>query len=153
MNCKSAFWLSRPVLNWDDIYKWAGTAKVQKLMPPSELHMTLATVRKPVDWKDLEIHKDTIEIPAGFKKVEIFAFTIKALIFKNDRISARHQQLLSLYPEMDHTHFRPHVSLYKGGRMPKADYEGPLVLGPERIEEFDPDFQGVKHMKVSDFVF
>lgn len=155
MSFKSAFWLSRPLLNWEEVYKWASTAKIKKLMPPTELHMTLATVRNPVAWDNLDLQDDVIEVPAGFKKVEIFAFTIKALIFKNDAIMKRHKELSVMYPEMDHReHFRPHVSLYKGGQMPKADYEGTLVFGPERIQEFDAEgFTGIKHIKVSDYIF
>lgn len=113
--------------------------------------MTLATVRTPVDWSGLEKRDDELVIPAGLKTVQIFAYTIKGLTFGHPAVKARHEELLAMFPEMDHPILRPHVSLYKGGRMPHAPYEGELVFGPERAEEFDLDrAHGLKHVKVAD---
>lgn len=147
------FWLSRPLLNVIDVYRWGEGAGINKMMPPDELHMTIATVREAVSWDSIELHQDELVIPAGPKPVQIFAYTIKALTFSDSRVAARHAEILARYPEMDHPVLRPHVSLYKGGRMPKTNYEGELVLGAERIEEFDVTSNlGIKHIKISDYL-
>jgi len=146
-------WMSRRLENWKDVCLWAETAGVKKIIPPEQLHLTLATVREPVDHSLVTPKEDTIVIERGPKPVQIFAWTIKALTFDDPRLSARHEELLSIYPAIDHPVFRPHLSLYKGGRMPKIGYEGLLVFGPERVIEFDPDnSRGIKHAKVTDIL-
>lgn len=150
---KKPLWLHRPVLSWPAIYRWADTGGIRKLMPPDQLHMTLATVRQPVDWTGLELRTDELVIPAGPKPIQIFAWTIKALTFDHSAVRDRHAELLALFPQMDHPNLRPHISLYKGGRMPEGIYEGEIVLGPEQADEFDPtNTQGIKHVKVGDML-
>ena len=146
-------WLSRPLRNIEDVYRWGGEAGIKKMMPPEQLHITLATVRTPVSWEGLDLFDDELIIPAGHKTVQIFAYTIKALTFSDPRIKTRHEQLLARFPQMDHPLLRPHVSLYKGGRMPKVGYEGELVFGPERLERFDAtNTKGIKHIVIADYL-
>lgn len=146
-------WISRPLENWQDVCAWAQDAGVRKIIPPEHLHLTMATVREPVDHSLVTAEEDEIIIAPGAKPVQIFAWTIKALTFTDPRLTARHAELLRAYPAMDHPDFRPHLSLFKGGRMPRSEYDGPLVFGPERILEFGSDnSRGIKHAKVSDLL-
>lgn len=150
---EAPLWLSRPLINWIDVYRWGAEAGIKKMMPPDQLHLTLATVRAPVSWDGVELIENEIIIPAGHKSVQIFAWTIKALTFGHPEIKARHESLVARYPQMDHPLLRPHVSLYKGGRMPQNGYEGELVFGPERLEVFDAEnYQGIKHVKLADYL-
>ena len=91
-------WVYRPLESVRNVYEWGVTAGVPKMMPPSSLHMTLATVRVPVRWGDLKLRTDTLVIPAGFKTVQIFAYTIKALTFGHPEIKARHEELVEMFP-------------------------------------------------------
>jgi hypothetical protein len=145
-------WLYRPLLNWQDIYEWADAQGIKKLMPPEQLHMTLATCREPVDWSHLELNQDTIEIPEGHKVVQIFGYTAKAIAFGHSRVKERHEDLALRYPTMDHSHMlRPHVTLMRGGKLPREPYLGKLVFGPEVAQEFNAQAaRDVKHVKVSD---
>lgn len=146
-------WLYRPLRNVDDVYRFGVDAGIKKMMPPEALHMTIATVRTPVSWDGIELLTDELVIPAGHKTVQIFAYTIKALTFGHPQVKARHEEILALFPQMDHPLLRPHVSLYKGGRMPKIGYEGELVFGPERMEEFDAgNAKGIKHLVIADYL-
>lgn len=146
-------WISRLLLNTCGVYEWGYRAGVRKMMPPDSIHMTLATVRTPVIWGDLELQNDELVIPAGLKTVQIFAFTIKALTFGDPRVKARHEWLVERFPEIDHRILRPHVSLYKGGTMPRLPYEGELVFGPERAMVFDAEnAAGIKHIKLADHI-
>lgn len=150
---KSALWIGRPLLNIRPVMEWAHEVGIRKVIPPEHLHLTLATVRTPVEWSDLDLQAEDLVIPAGLKTAQIFAYTIKALTFGHPAIKARHEQLLAMFPEMDHPILRPHVSLYKGGRMPRAPYEGELVFGPEVAKEFNSDAaMGIKHVKVADLL-
>lgn len=144
-------WLHRRVLNVEDVLAWLVDAGVPKCMPPDQIHFTQATIRASVDWSGIEPDTEDLLLPPGPKPTQIFASTIKALTFRHDRIAERHASLLERYPMIDHAVIRPHVSLYKGGRMPKGVYEGALHLGPEVLTAFDSDnAMGIKHVRTTD---
>jgi hypothetical protein len=147
-------WLHRPLLNWRDIYAWGLQQGVRKMMPPEQLHVTLATVRQPVEWadEDLELQTDELIVPAGHKPVQIFGYTAKALAFSNPCIERRHQALLARFPQMDHPMLRPHVTLFRGGKMPKGAYDGELVFGPEIADVFDEaNARNIKHVRIDGY--
>lgn len=126
-------------------------AGIRKMIPFDQQHFTQATIRQPVAWEDLELDPNELVIPAGPKATQIFAYTIKALVFDHPMIRRRHEHLLHLFPQMDHPTMRPHLSLYKGGRMPRVVFEGELVFGPEIADKFDANNAlGIKHVKVGD---
>lgn len=150
---KAPLWIARPLLTVRPVLEWLSGEGIKKVIPPEQLHLTLATVRTPVEWGDLDLRTDELVIPEGFKTAQIFAYTLKALTFGHPDIKSRHDQLLARFPEMDHPLLRPHVTLYKGGRMPRGGYEGPLVFGPERAEVFDAtNTMGIKHVKIADML-
>jgi hypothetical protein len=124
------------------------------MMPPEQLHLTLATVREPVEWADEDLALDTGEltVPAGLKPVQIFGYMVKALAFSDLRVERRHEILLARFPQMDHPMLRPHVTLFRGGKMPKAAYHGELVFGPEVAEVFnEANARGIKHVRIDGY--
>jgi hypothetical protein len=147
-------WLHRPLLNWREVYDWAKETGIKKLMPPEELHLTLATCREPVDWSNLTLMTDTIEVEAGHKVVQIFGFVAKAIAFGHPAVKERHAELAKLFPTMDHPDImRPHVTLMRGGKMPKEPYLGKLVFGPEVAQEFnETEIREIKHVKVKEYL-
>ena len=151
---RDPLWLHRRLLNWRDIYAWALEQGIRKMMPPDQLHVTLATVREPVEWSenDLEVQTDEITVPAGPKPVQIFGYTLKALAFSDPGIERRHAILLGRFPQMDHPTLRPHVTLFRGGKMPKGAYHGELVFGPEIAEVFDAaNARSIKHVRIDGY--
>lgn len=146
-------WLHRPLINWQDIFDWANETGVKKLMPPEQLHLTLATCREPVDWSDLVLKEDILEVEAGHKTVQIFGFMAKAIAFGHPAVKERHEELAALYPTMDHSAMlRPHVTLMRGGKMPKEPYLGKLVFGPEVAQEFNETaIREIKHVLAKDY--
>ncbi len=148
---RNPLWIHRPLINWQNVYEWGEAAGIKKMMPPSQLHMTVVTVRHPTEWGDLKLRTNELVIPIGHKPVQIFAYTIKALTFDHADIQERHKEILAMFPKMDHRLMRPHVSLYKGGRMPKLEYQGELIFGPEEATIFDEtNVGGIKHVKISE---
>lgn len=142
------FWLYRPVLNADDILLWAGANRVKKIMPLEELHTTIAVVREPVEWP---VDLKTNEITITGASMQIFGYTVKALAFECPELVERRAELAERFPQMDHvTNMRPHVSLYRGGRMIQTDYTGDIILGPEQIVEFvEEQGRNIKHVSVA----
>lgn len=147
-------WLHRPLINWMDVYEWAEASGIKKLLPPEQLHITLATCRTPVDWSSIVVQTDTLTIPEGHKVVQIFGYIAKAIAFGHPAIKERHTELSSLLPTMDHADIlRPHLTLMRGGKMPKDAYLGKLVFGPEVLQEFNPQaVKTIKHSLVRDIL-
>lgn len=147
-------WLYRPLLNTRDIFECSAEQNIKKMLPPEQLHLTLATVRKPVDVSGLVTLDDIIFVPEGHKQVQIFGYTAKAIAFGHPDIKARHEELAIQFPQMDHAKMlRPHVTIMRGGKMPRGVYEGPLHFGPEILSEFNEELaRNIPHMKVADFV-
>ena len=145
-------WIHRRVISRQAIREWCMEAGIRKVIPFDQQHFTQATVRTPVEWGDLMLDPNELVIPAGPKPTRIFAYTIKALTFDHPLIQARHAWLRERFPAMDHAKImRPHVSLYKGGRMPRTEFEGEIVLGPEIAEEFVAgNALGIKHVRTDD---
>lgn len=154
MSRKSPVWIHRPLVNVDDVFAYAEAAGIKKMMPADQLHLTLATVRTSVEWEELPLLDDMLVVPAGHKTVQILGWSVKALTFGHPEVKRRHEDLLALYPTMDHPLLRPHVSLFRGGKMPRMGYEGELVFGPERAERFDAGkARDIKHVLVTDHVY
>jgi hypothetical protein len=146
-------WLYRPLLNIRPIFEFAHQQGIKKMMPPEQLHGTLATVRAPVEWDDLELETDELVVPEGHKMIQIFGYTVKAMAFGHPRFKARHEYLLERFPTMDHPMLRPHVTLYRGGKMPREGYTGELVFGPEIACEFSEQAaRNIKHISVKDWL-
>jgi hypothetical protein len=124
------------------------------MMPPEQIHVTLATVRQPVEWAedDLELANNELVVPAGPKSVQIFGYTVKAIAFADPRIERRHEELLARFPQMDHPVMRPHVTLFRGGKMPKRPYHGELEFGPEIADVFDEArARNIKHVRIDGY--
>jgi len=154
MENTKTLWLRRPLLNAREIYEWALETGISKMMPAEELHLTLATCREPVDWSGLVLEEDTLEISEGPKPIQIFGFMSKAIAFSHERVSQRHETLAQQFPTMDHAQrTRPHVTLMRGGKMPRETYNGKLVFGPEIASEFNPvSIREIKHVKVKNYI-
>jgi hypothetical protein len=150
---RSSLCLTRPLIRQDELLRWLADQGVRKIIPTGQLHLTLATVREEVDWAGLETRDDELVVPAGQKTIQIFAYTIKAITFGHPAIRERHEKLKLLFPTMDHPVLRPHVSLFKGGRMPADPFPGELVFGPERAEPFDLSrAHGIPHVRIEDAI-
>lgn len=150
---RAPVWLSRPLLDPLPMFRWAEAAGVRKMLAPDHLHCTLATVRDPVDWKDLPLETEVIEIPAGQASLEIFGWTTKAFAFRHPDLDRRHGELARLFPSIDHPTLRAHMSLFKGGRMANLPFPGALRLGAERAVVFnDADAKGIKHVNVRNWL-
>ena len=149
----NSLWLYRPLLNWQDIYAWAHSVGVKKIMPRETLHTTILTVHTPCELDDLDLLDNEIHVPAGLKTIQLFGWTVKALTFGHPEIKERHDELSILFPKNEHPILRPHVSLFRGGKMISECYEGALIFGPEIAKEFN-GMKGrrIKHVEVSDFI-
>lgn len=139
----STLYVSRPVLNGEDIRAWAATQGLRSTLPADDMHITIAYSRAPVDRSKLTPDKSTLTITGGKRSVEMFGPDLDAMVLElqSDALSQRHQELCDAGARWDWPTYAPHVSLtYDGaGISPVVPYAGPIVLGPE---VFKPIKQG-----------
>ncbi len=141
---RKPFWLHRPVVNWEEIYRYAISAGATNIIDYKQLHVTLATVRTRADWSLFTPETDEIVIDLVDAPVEAFGTKgdVYALTFRDDRLTARFREIASLTAVDFADNFRAHITLGTGSTFvfPDRLFTGRLVLGPEKMEPFS---QGV----------
>lgn len=139
-----SLYVCRPVTNAREILAWARRQGIPNLLPPDDLHVTIAYSRAPVDWFKAYSDCPEIEIPeGGARLVERLGESAVVLLFASDRLQWRWQHFRDIGASWDHDGYQPHVTLtYDGSDLDLADiapFEGKIVLGAERFREIEDD--------------
>ncbi len=137
---KGTLFVQRRLLNADEVFHWADAEGLKTIFGPELLHVTLATVRTPVMWPELQANE--LRVNGGGRSMARFG-SANVLVFDCPEIAARHSELAALYPEMDHGgNSQPHVSLSRTGKPFSFEdivpYSGQLIFGPEEAQRFIP---------------
>lgn len=145
----ATMYVRRDVLNAGEIIKWAKEQGFSDTVPASEMHVTIAFSRTPVDWmkmgEDMSFNpKGTIEIaPGGPRRVEpLGPESAVVLLFQANALTYRHQSMLYRGASWDYDDYQPHITIIYPGAgvtIPNLNeiepYRGPIKLGPEIFEE------------------
>lgn len=133
-------YVSRPVLNRDELQAWATEQGLGELQP--DLHVTIAHSSAPVDWMKVEDDwgdpDGTLTIKAGGPRlVEPLGDHTAVLLFSSSHLGYRHERIRSIGASWDYADYQPHISLT--GEPVQLDnvepYKGVIELGPEVFEE------------------
>lgn len=141
---KASIYISRTVLNFQDIIDWAREAGFETMMPVDSLHVTVVYCKHKVDWNIVDRDQpEMILVPCeddDDRGLHMFdggatVLEIKSsdLLERNDAL--REQGIHSKFPD-----YRAHITItYQKPKGMKLDdiepYRGPIILGPEKIEE------------------
>lgn len=149
-----SLYVSRKVVNADDLIRWAKAQGFKTTQPASELHVTVAFSRKPVDWMavgdDWSSDEDgRIRVkPGGPRTVEPLGDKgAVVLMFRNDSLEWRHRRIHEegTGAVWDWPEYQPHITITWDGRdLDLANvepYTGPIVLGPEIFAEVVEDWE------------
>lgn len=140
-------YVSRPVLNAEEIRAWAESQGITDVIPAEDMHVTIAYSREPIDWIKIQEswnqnEDGTFDIePGGPRLVEPLGdrdqYTV--LMFASSALSYRHEEIKMAGASWDWPEYQPHISLSKE---PQAldiraiePYNGRIRLGPEQFEE------------------
>lgn len=137
-------YISRKVLNAEEVLTWAREQGFENLLDPDELHVTQAYSRQPLEWFDVDQSwEEKLEIGAGGPRaIEMFGSAV-VLRFASRSLQWRFEELQRLGASWDWADYKPHVTLSYAGSIPPGavPYQGRLELGPEIFEEIDdPSF-------------
>ena len=136
---KRPLWVHRPLLNWQDVYRWAIENGAIEVIHHQHLHATVATSRSRVDWYLIGgTHDDIIEVPEGDKPMIRLGDHAHALSFEHDGMAKRFFEIADKMPVDYASDFRGHITLGRGHtfRQPTLPYRGKLIFGPEIAEPF-----------------
>lgn len=135
---KKTLYVCRPLLNGDEIRRWAGEQGFKTALLPGDMHVTIAFSREPVTWDIDGKPNSNLSIKGGKREVHKFGECI-VLLFSSKILAARWQQFRDAGASWDYDGYKPHVTItYNSNdiRRAKIDpYHGELKFGAERFSE------------------
>jgi hypothetical protein len=141
-------YISRKVTNAAEILAWAKEQGFKQTLPASELHVTIAYSRKPLDWMKLgEPWEAEIEVAAGGPRLmDRFgqAGDATVLLFNKTALTWRNEEVTRAGGTWDHPEYQPHITIAYGEAPDLAaivPYRGKIVLGPEIFAEVDENWK------------
>ena len=129
-------YVSRPVLNADEILRWARAAGIKNLNPPEKLHVTIVYAEAPVDWLSFAPDEVGLELPADSgRAIEVFGEKL-VLTVHDPRLTDRNAEFGEGGAIHSFTPYRAHVTLALADGQDASlqtipVYAGKILLGPE----------------------
>ena len=143
---KKTLYVSRKVINVDDISKWASSQGLE-VSSLDKLHVTLVFSKAAVDWKKFEQDDSEMEIEVE-TKLELFGEDKNILViqFESDELAKRNKEFLDGGCSTDFDEYKPHVTIqYDLDASFDLEnikpYKGLLLLGPEEFTEVDLEWK------------
>lgn len=135
-------YVMRRVQNAGEILSWARSQGVTGLLKPSDLHVTIAYSRTPIDWMKVgDSFAGEVQISEGGPRlVEHLGKDGEAvaLLFVSSELSWRHEEINRAGASWDWPDYQPHITLsldWPGDTGSIEPYRGEILLGPEIFEE------------------
>lgn len=138
-------YVHRKVQNAAEIIRWAKRQGFKTTLPASDMHVTIAFSRQPVDWMEVgQSWQDRVEIPSGGARLMEQFGEARVLLFSGDELKWRHERIKEAGASWDHPEYQPHITISYDENAPDlADiepYQGPIILGPEIFQEVKEDW-------------
>lgn len=138
---KKTLYVHRPLLNGEEVVKWAKANGCTTCLKPDKMHVTLCYSKTPLHWP--APMNDVVTVRDFVSEVQQFDGGATVLHFHWLPFKGRNNQLLKAGATSDFPDYKSHITLtYEGaGLDPKSfsQYEGTLVFGPEIFREVDLD--------------
>jgi phage-related protein (TIGR01555 family) len=147
-----SLYVSRRVVNAEDILAHYAAQGIEGLEPAAELHVTVIYSETAIDWMLISPDWSSSERgqlqlpPGGPRQTDLLGplGDVLVLLFVDDHLAWRHQHMLDKGAASKWAEYQPHITIAKG-RSPDLDtdaitpWQGPIILGPEIFKEIDPN--------------
>jgi len=137
-------YVSRKVLNCEDIIAWAEAQAFPQIVSAKDMHVTLAFSREPVDFNEVVNRNNKITINGGEREVKHLGPDAVVIKFSSKVLSKRWKELCNIGCSWDYDGYQPHITItYDGSKINVKDmtpYQGPIILGPEIVSELDTEW-------------
>lgn len=153
-------YVSRPVINADELIQWAREQGFKTTLPADQLHVTQAYSKRPLDWAALAPRTDFLVCKAD-DAGSWFRWVAKlgddgavVLMFQSQVLQDRWQAFIDAGASWDYDSFMPHVTISYDAAgyldpMNVTAFLGPLELGPERYDAISDDPEVSRPREVS----
>jgi phage-related protein (TIGR01555 family) len=146
-----SLYVSRKVLNADEIIAWAKSQGFNATLPADDLHVTIAFSRQAVDWMKVgeawgsDPQGGMTIAPGGARLLDRFGEGAVVLLFNSSELAWRHMAIREAGASWDWPDYQPHITLtYEPGAVDLdavEPYRGRIELGPEIFEEVDSEWR------------
>ncbi|WP_052730175.1 phage portal protein family protein [Sphingomonas sp. SRS2] len=145
-------YVSRPLLNSGELLDWATRNGFTATLAASELHVTVAYSRRPVNWFAMGSSWDgpdgkLIVPPGGPRSVDLLGDSI-VLHFDSPALRYRNEEMREKGASWDYPTYQAHVSIapvHDGIGYPDLaalePFEGELRFGPERFRAIESGYE------------
>jgi 2'-5' RNA ligase len=141
---KKMLYVYRPLLNAEDVVKWAKSVGFKTTIDPSDMHVTIAYSREPVDWDQFGEQMKYVSVLYNYI-IKQFDGGATVLSFNSEILHNRWKQFLEGGASWDYPDYNPHVTLtYKAEDLDITSippYKGVLMFGQEVFKELDLDYK------------
>lgn len=141
---RAPIYIFRPLLNADQVLRWAARQGFTSALPAADMHVTVAFSRAALDWDAITPDRDAlvVHLPAtGAQVTQMSSAT--ALRFSSPALAKRWRELRAAGASWDHPTFQPHVTItYRppASMSGTLAFPGALCFGPERFQELRPEW-------------
>lgn len=136
-----SIYISRKVLNSDEIKAWAKEQGFSSCIPEHEMHITIAFDKKKHDWRSIPFDADSfVDVKTvDERSVEKFKGGAYVLEVYSTELTARWAELIQAGLYWKHPDYRPHVTISYNDQdidISKIEpFSGTINLGPEVVDE------------------
>jgi hypothetical protein len=142
---KRTLYVHRKLQNADSVIAWAKEQGFATTLARSDMHVTVAHSRTPVDWSAAGENGAPVKVDGGMRALEKLGDKGAVVLrFESGDLSERHGEFRKVGASWDWPSYKPHITLtYDAGNLDleKVEpYSGPLMFGPERFAEVNEDW-------------
>lgn len=139
---ETSLYVSRPLLNAEDIYAWMKSAGFKTAVQADEMHTTICYSKEPVRWESTIASDFTLSVPQalpGERSIAQFGSAV-VLRFYSKELEERWRHFRDLGASWSHDNYNPHLTLtWDSGGLGDVSaippYEGELLFGPEIFQQ------------------
>ncbi len=135
---KRSIYISRKVLNVEDIRAWARSQGFASCVPAGDMHVTVAFDKRKHDWRDIPLEAPEVVQVLHPDERTVDEFRGGAIVIEiySAELSARWAELVSSGLYWKWPDYRPHITITwkkpEGLDLSKiTPYDGVIELGPE----------------------
>ena len=140
-------YVSRPLVNADEVIAWAHTQGFKNVQQPKDMHVTVCYSKEPFDWDDTQPRENTVKVIHGLRELHAFGKVGDAIVltFDSTELGKDHTQFLDDGASYDFEFYRPHITITWLGAPRTLEeltpYSGPLIFGPEVFKAINDDWK------------
>lgn len=139
-NMKTLY-VHRPVLNGEDIRNWFLKNGIDKTIDPSDMHITIAFSKTPINWNSCYFSKDKITLPENnnrYMKTLGEDGSAKVMCVKSDVLNSEWRYFKDRGASWDWPEYQPHITISYLSDINIYNikpYLGIIKLGPMKVDQ------------------